>query len=159
MHLLAVCLGNICRSPLAEGLLRREIERRGLNWTVDSAGTAGYHVGNPLDPRSVAEAARHGLDISGQRSRKVTVEDLAEYDVILAMDRSNFRDLQLLASTPRERARIQLLLRFTDLEDAEGPDVFDPYWDDGGFAGVYELLEVAAARAIDRLERSVEGNA
>lgn len=151
MKILAVCLGNICRSPLAEGLLQREADTRGLNWEIASGGTAGYHTGNPPDPRSIAVARKYGLDISKQVSHKVNLQDLDYYDLILAMDRQNYQDLQALATTPEQREKLQLLLDYTNLSENSGPDVFDPYWDDSGFQGVYALLEKAAKRVVDKL--------
>lgn len=151
MKIIAVCLGNICRSPLAEGLLRREAAARGFKWEIASGGTAGYHVGNPPDPRSIAVARTYGLDISQQRSHKVNREDLAHYDLVLAMDRKNYQHLLALAETPEQQAKVQLLLEYTDLSGETGPDVFDPYWDDSGFEGVYQLLERAARKVVDQL--------
>ncbi len=151
MKIIAVCLGNICRSPLAEGLLRRAAAARGFDWEIASGGTAGYHVGNPPDPRSIAIAQTQGLDISQQRSHQVSREDLDYYDLVLAMDRKNYQHLQALAASPEQRAKIQLLLEYTGLAETAGPDVFDPYWDDGGFAGVYQLLEEAARKVVDKL--------
>lgn len=151
MKILAVCLGNICRSPLAEGLLRREIEALGLDWEVASGGTAGYHTGNPPDPRSIAIAQEHGLNISGQRSHHVTVEDLETYDVVFGMDRQNVADLMAKAQTVEQRNKIHLFLDYSGLTQTDGPDVFDPYYDDRAYAGVYELVERAAIRTLQRL--------
>ncbi|MTB50556.1 low molecular weight protein-tyrosine-phosphatase [Lewinella sp. W8] len=149
--ILLVCLGNICRSPLAEGLLRNAAQRKDIDLTISSGGTGGWHVGNPPDPRSQAVAAAHGLDISQQRAHQVSVHDLKQYDLILAMDRNNLRDLKALAQNDAQRQKIHLFLEFAGLEDSDGPDVFDPYWDDSGFAGVYELIARAADRIVDRL--------
>lgn len=151
MKILAVCLGNICRSPLAEGLLRREAEARGLAWEIASGGTAGYHTGNPPDPRSIAVAREHGLDISSQRSHHVAVADLEYYDLILGMDRQNVEDLLARAETEEQRDKVHLFLGFAGLEETDGHDVFDPYYDDDAYAGVYELVERAAAATLERL--------
>ncbi len=151
MKILAVCLGNICRSPLAEGLLSREAEARDLDWEIASGGTAGYHTGNPPDPRSITVAREHGLDISGQRSHRVSVADLEYYDVVLGMDRQNVTDLLARAETEEQRKKIRLFLEFAGLEETDGPDVFDPYYDDGAYAGVYDLVARAAAATIVRL--------
>lgn len=151
MKIIAVCLGNICRSPLAEGLLRREAESRGLNWEVASGGTAGYHTGNPPDPRSVAVAHEHGLDISTQRSHHVTAADLEYYDVVFGMDRQNVADLRARAETEQQREKVHLFLEFAGLEETDGPDVFDPYYDDNAYAGVYELVARAAEATVIRL--------
>lgn len=150
MKILTVCLGNICRSPLAEGLLQRAIERRGLDWTVDSAGTGAYHVGDPPDPRSIAVAKAHDLDIHQQRARRIRTTDLATYDLILAMDRSNYRNILSLTDNPEERAKVQLFLPYAN-PNASITEVPDPYWDDEGFEQVYQLLEHAADQLLDRL--------
>lgn len=151
MKILAVCLGNICRSPLAEGLLRREVEKRGLDWEIASGGTANYHTGNPPDPRSIAVAREHGLDITDQRSHHVSEQDLAYYDLILGMDRQNVADIKARARTQVQREKIHLFLAYAGLLEEEGPDVFDPYYDDRAYAGVYELVARAAERVVDRL--------
>lgn len=152
--ILLVCLGNICRSPLAEGLLRRAVHGRNLDLSVASAGTGAWHVGKPPDPRSQAIAAAHGLDISPQRAHQVSVQDLEDYDLVLAMDRNNLRDLKALAREESQRQKIHLFLEFAGLRAAEGPDVFDPYWDDAGFAGVYDLIARAADRVAERLDQN-----
>jgi len=154
MKILAVCLGNICRSPLAEALLRREIERRELDWEVASGGTANYHEGKPPDPRGQAEARKHGLDTSAQRSHHVTSADLEAYDIVFAMDRQNLEDLHARAVSAEQRAKLHLFLDFTGLTETEGYDVFDPYYDDDAYAGVYAQLERAAVRAVDKLTMS-----
>lgn len=151
MKILAVCLGNICRSPLAEGLLRREVEKRGLDWEVASGGTARYHLGKPPDPRSVAVAEKHGLDIAAQRSHYVTVADLDHYDIVFAMDRQNMTDLKARARTQVQRDKVRLFLDYAGLLTTAGPDVFDPYYDDDAYAGVYEVVERAAIQAVERL--------
>jgi protein-tyrosine phosphatase len=151
MKILAVCLGNICRSPLAEGLLRREAEKRGLDWEISSGGTANYHIGKPPDPRSVAVAQEHKLDITDQRSHQVTADDLEHYDLVLGMDRQNVADLKARARTQVQRDKIHLFLDFASLVEAAGPDVFDPYYDDRAHGGVYELVERAAVAVVERL--------
>lgn len=94
---LFVCLGNICRSPLAEGALRAAAVRAGLDLTVDSAGTGGWHAGDPPDRRAQAAARRHGTDISGLRARQVRPEDFRKFDHVFALDRQNLQDLQAIA--------------------------------------------------------------
>ena len=132
---LFVCLGNICRSPLAEGVFRAELARRGLegSFRVDSCGTGGWHVGEPPDPRSTEVAARHGVDIAGQRSRKLSNDDYAEFDWLVAMDRNNARDI--LARKP-SGATCQVVQFMDHVPSAPGPDVPDPYYGGpGGFGG------------------------
>ena len=142
-----VCLGNICRSPLAQGILERKVQERDLGWSVDSAGTGHWHVGNPPDPRSVAVAAAHGLDLSAQRARQVHWPDLGAFDLVLAMDTANRRDLLRLAETDAEREKVRLILDYV----APGQDrsVPDPYWDDDGFEKVYRMLDEACDRLLD----------
>ncbi len=136
---LALCLGNICRSPIAEGLLRHHAAARGLALTVDSAGTSGHHEGEPPDPRSAEVMRRHGHDISAQRARPLRAEDLERFDLILAMDARNLRDARLLAPTAEARGRVRLLLD-------EGAEVPDPYYGgEEGFERVYALIDAAAA--------------
>ena len=95
--ILFVCLGNICRSPLAEGVLRTVLAEQSKDLAIDSAGTGGWHAGEEPDRRSIAVAAKHGVDISGQRARKVLAQDFTRFDLILGMDRANVRDLKALA--------------------------------------------------------------
>lgn len=152
-RILAVCLGNICRSPLAEALLEKEAERRGLNWEVDSAGTSGWHQGELPDPRSRAVGQRYGLDLTKQRSRKLLPDDLDSFDLILAMDRQNARNIRLLLNGSEPgRAAIEEILTYAGLAEEHGPDVIDPYHDDNGFESVYHLLARAAAVIADRYE-------
>lgn len=124
-RVLFVCLGNICRSPLAEAAFRLEAERRGLAVEVDSAGTGDWHVGEPPDRRAVAVAAAHGVDISHLRARQVRREDFERFDHILALDRDNLAQLRALAP-PGSRARLSLLL--DHVPGREGDPVADPYY-------------------------------
>jgi protein-tyrosine phosphatase len=149
-RVLMVCLGNICRSPTAEGVLRalaaREFPQVALE--VDSAGTANYHVGQPPDRRSVAAARRRGYEISGLRARQVRAADLQEFDFVLAMDRANLAELQGV-SVPGARAHIGLLLEFAD--DRRVDEVPDPYYGSReDFEHVVDLCE-AAARGLLRM--------
>lgn len=146
VRVLMVCLGNICRSPLAEGILASKT--RPENIAVDSAGTAGYHVGNPPDPRSVEVAASHGIDISGQRCRRFSQADFDEFDYIFAMDRENLVHLQELARSPADLEKVSLLLGAAEMPEEEVPDPY--YGGDDGFLHVYRLID----RATDRLLES-----
>ena len=123
--ILFVCLGNICRSPLAEGAFRAEAERLGLEVEVDSAGTGGWHQGEPPDKRAVAAAKRGGVDISTQRARKVTRTDFDRFDLIFALDPDNLADLETLRPAG-SRARLSLLL--DRVPGREGQGVADPYY-------------------------------
>jgi protein-tyrosine phosphatase len=147
IRVLLVCLGNICRSPMADALLRHKARLRGLSDRihVDSAGTGSWHVGEPPDPRTQAVLKAHGVPVVG-RGRTVTVDDFDRFDHILAMDRSNLRHLRNLA--PADRAsRLALVL-----EPVGGGEVPDPYWDDDGFEKVYALLDRALEAWLDRWE-------
>jgi protein-tyrosine phosphatase len=141
---LFVCLGNICRSPTAEGVLRHLAahEAPHLDLEVDSAGTGDYHLGAPPDPRSQRAAMKRGIDIGGLRARQVTEQDFARFDLILAMDRQNLRELQAMRPAG-SRACVKLLLDFApDLATREVPD---PYCRDSqAFEKVLDLAEAAA---------------
>ena len=132
MKILMVCLGNICRSPLAHGILEKLAKEKGLDWQVDSAGTGNWHIGSPPDHRSVAVARRHGLDISRQVCRQFTYRDFSEFDRIYAMD-FDIRDTLLCkAKNEHDRKKISLFL-----PEAEVPD---PYTDDTMFEPVYQMI-------------------
>ena len=137
-NVLMVCLGNICRSPLAEGILKSKVDPDTVY--VDSAGTGGYHIGNPPDPRSIEVARNHGLDIEKQRCRQFSSADFENFDLIYAMDRSNYANIVALASSPTEKDKVKLLLEEVELSTKEVPD---PYWDDDGFEKVYQLIDTA----------------
>ena len=122
---LLVCLGNICRSPLAEAALRREAERLGIELEADSAGTGDWHVGRPPDPRAVQVAAKHGIDISGLRARQVTSGDFQKFDRIVALDAQNLEHLKAMRSSD-SRAELSLLL--DHVEGRAGQAVADPYY-------------------------------
>ncbi len=144
MKILMVCLGNICRSPLAEGIMKKMAEENGLNWEIDSAGTGGYHQGDLPDSRSVEEAAKHGIDITDQRARKFRKNDLQAYDLILAMDQQNYRDI-LMHAQSEEKEKVHLILNFT--HPGENRAVPDPYYG-GGFDHVYNMLHSACANVL-----------
>ena len=124
VSILFVCLGNICRSPLAEAAFRAEAERLGLDVEIDSAGTGGWHAGQPPDPRAQAAARRNGTDISRLRARRVTSEDFHRFDRIVALDRENLADLRAI-QPEGSRARLALLL--DHVRGREGEAVADPY--------------------------------
>jgi len=153
MKILMVCLGNICRSPLAEGIMQHLIDTKGLDWEVDSAGTGSWHIGQPADPRSRATAKKHGLSIDHQRARQFSAKDFEDFDLILAMDQSNYDDITELASTPEQIAKVHKILDYTDQPNKEVPD---PYWDDNGFEAVYTLLEEACNEVVKRYSLSTQ---
>lgn len=133
---LFVCLGNICRSPIAEAALRSAAADAGLSVTVDSAGTAAYHIGKPADSRAVSAARRADLDVTSI-ARQATVDDFADFDLIVAMDRANLRDLQDLAPDAESRERLVLFSHFTDHPETDVPD---PYY--GGADGFDEVVMI-----------------
>lgn len=124
VSVLFVCLGNICRSPLAEAAFRRETERLGMDVEIDSAGTGEWHLGLPPDPRAIAAGQRNGVDIAGLRARLVTPEDFRRFDHIVALDRQNLADLEALRPAD---ATASLSLLLDHVEGREGQPVSDPY--------------------------------
>lgn len=133
---LMVCLGNICRSPLAEGIFRHLSNP--TDFVVDSAGTANYHTGAAPDPRSIAVAAKNGIDISNQKARQLTQDDIVKFDHILVMDQQNFTDALALCNTQEDRHKIELL---TTASGHNASNVPDPYYGNKkGFDTVYELV-------------------
>jgi len=144
---LMVCLGNICRSPLAEGILQSKVDPDKV--LVDSAGTAGYHVGNPPDKRSIAVAQKYGLNIQDQKCRKFSKKDFLEFDHIYVMDRSNFSDVASLASDQKEAAKVKLLLTEVELGLIEVPDPY--YGGDDGFENVYQMINTACEAIAKKL--------
>jgi len=137
---LFVCLGNICRSPLAEGIFQSLVNQAGLSdqFTIDSAGTGNWHIGDPPDPRSIEIARRNGLDISHQHARQVEPADFKRFDIICAMDASNLSTLKARAPTGTS-TNLRLFL------NSPGQDVPDPYFGgEDGFAQVYRMLENGA---------------
>lgn len=153
MRVLFVCMGNICRSPTAEGVFREFVRRHApeLDLEIDSAGTHDYHVGEPPDPRALRAASSRGFDIGGLRARQVHDEDFERFDLILAMDRLNYETLRD-RSPPAFRSRIRLLLDFA--EDAGREEVPDPYYGGAkGFEEVLDLLEEASAGLLAEVRR------
>ena len=142
MKILMVCLGNICRSPLAEGILRSKLN---ANYFIDSAGTGPWHIGKSPDKRSVSVAEKYGIDISTQRARQFSEADFDKFDLIFVMDQSNYSDVLAHAKNDDQRKKVRLIL--------ENRDVPDPYFgEDDGFEEVYRLLEEAADKIAQELE-------
>lgn len=152
ISVLFICLGNICRSPLAEGVFRGLVRETGLEhaFEIDSAGTSDYHEGNPADPRTIEVARRRGVELTS-RSRPVTKDDVDAFDYLIVMDDSNLRDVRRLAASVRPDARI-LRLREFDPEAAGELDVPDPYYGgEAGFVLVQEIVERACAGLLEHL--------
>lgn len=141
MRVQFVCLGNICRSPTAHAVLRAKAI--GLGWQVESAGTGAWHLGHPPDPRAVAEAEARGYPMADLRAEKLAAKDFERFDLILAMDRSNLRDI--LALRPKGGAQVALFLEHTL---GQRRDVPDPYYT-GGFAEVFDMIERGADALIN----------
>ena len=146
MKILMVCLGNICRSPLAEGILQHKAQQKNLGWMVDSAGTGSWHVGSLPDSRSIHKAKEYGLDISKQRGRQFSVSDFDNFDRIYAMDASNYQNILRLARSETDKAKVELILN--EAFPKQNRTVPDPYWGDDGFENVYQLLEAACEQII-----------
>lgn len=144
---LMVCLGNICRSPLAEGVLKSKVDANSV--FVDSAGTAGYHVGKAPDKRSVAVAKKHGLNISNQVCRKLTAQDLDDFDVIFAMDNSNYEHILQLSHSKEQKDKVRLLLSNSAAIEKEVPDPY--YGGENGFEHIYQLINEACNRIAQEL--------
>ncbi|MDB5116849.1 MAG: protein tyrosine phosphatase [Mucilaginibacter sp.] len=128
-----ICLGNICRSPLAEGIMQHLVEQEGLDWEVDSAGTGNWHVGQGPDRRSVRTAREHGIDISQQVCRLFSISDFDTFDYILVMDKSNLANILAFARNDGDIKKVEMLLG-----DKIVPD---PYYDDAQFEPVFKLIE------------------
>ena len=156
ISVLFVCLGNICRSPLAEGVLSHRLEEAGLSDRVyvDSAGTGAWHVGQAPDTRSAAVAEKNGIDLPG-RARRVRLEDFFEFELVLAMDRSNLRDLKDLESGSGSDAAIRLFREFDPEQDGDA-DVPDPYYGGpNGFERVFEMVDRTCTALVDHLRRQL----
>lgn len=141
MKVLMVCLGNICRSPLAEGILKHKVTQQGLDWEIDSAGTGAYHVGELPDVRSIAVAKKYGIDLTSQRARQFEVADFDNFDRIYVMDASNYRNVVHLARNEADRTKVELIRNVVRPDWNE--QVPDPYWNDNGFEEVFQMLDEA----------------
>jgi protein-tyrosine phosphatase len=138
--ILMVCLGNICRSPLAEGILRAKLLSD--SFLVDSAGTGNWHIGHPPDSRSIAIASKKGLDISNLKGRQFSNKDFMDFDLIYAMDNQNYKDIVALATNHVDKLKVKLILN--EIFPGENVDVPDPYFGlENGFEKVYTMLDEA----------------
>ncbi len=140
--ILFVCLGNICRSPLAEGIALHLVKKYNLNFTIDSAGTAHYHIGEAPDPRTIKNAKLHGIDLSTLIARQFTAADFNNFDIIFVMDKNNLKNIFDLASTPQQKNKVDLFLN--TLYPNQNLEVPDPYHEDEKkFEEVFQLLNKA----------------
>lgn len=145
-----VCLGNICRSPMAEGIFRNKLEEAGLDVEVDSAGTANYHVGEQPDYRAIENMASHGIDIRGLRGRQFRQEDYDHFDQIYTMDSSNHQNVLRLARNDEDRAKVKMFLN--ELSPGSDASVPDPWYGRAdGFEDVFQMLSKTSDKVIDRL--------
>jgi len=148
--ILMVCLGNICRSPLAEGILKAKTNH--LDVVVDSAGTAAYHVGEQPDIRSIEIANKYGIDLTSQRARQFSVNDFDKFDKIYAMDSSNYANIISLARDEKDRNKVDVILNESNPKSFQS--VPDPYYGgENGFQDVYEMLEDACDIITQKLEK------
>lgn len=148
-----VCLGNICRSPMADGLLRKKVAELDLDVIVDSAGTSGLHAGEKPDPRMRATALSMGVDIDMLRSRKFTQADFDEFDLIYAMDASNYNNILSLARTESDKQKVLLILN--ELQPGKNLQVPDPYYGgEQGFVDVFNMLDAATDKIVEKIKRN-----
>ena len=147
MKILMVCLGNICRSPLAHGILKQKVKDKQLNWVVESAGTGDWHIGEAPDRRAITIARKYGVDISGQRARHFQPAFFNEYDLIFVMDRQNFADVCAQADNKEDLEKVKLFL--------EDDIVPDPYFDDNLFDPVFQMIDKRCTEVIAKVSPSL----
>ena len=153
MKILMVCLGNICRSPIADGLLRQKVNQHQLDVKVDSAGTISMHAGSAPDSRMIATAKNRGTDISFLKARQFTAADFEQFDVIFAMDKNNKRDILSLAKNAEDKQKVYLLL--SEISDQEEANVPDPYYGTSkDFEHVYDLVDKATNTIIQKIKNN-----
>jgi protein-tyrosine phosphatase len=151
MKILMVCLGNICRSPLAEGILKHKAAKQGLKIIIDSAGTSNYHIDDMPDKRSIAIAEKYGIDISSQLGRQFSRKDFDEFDFIYAMDKNNLKDILNLARNKTDKQKVDLILNCS--KPGEDLSVPDPYY--GGekdFENIYTMLDEACDAILNQIK-------
>lgn len=151
-----VCLGNICRSPLAAGILQHKADEAGLVWEVDSAGTSTYHIGEPPHRLSRKVALQHGIDISNQRGSQFVKEDMIRFDRIYAMDADNYADIKRMSRDLWDAAKTDLILN--ELQPGTNREVPDPwYGDERDFEAVYQMLDEACGVVVEKFGRGGNG--
>ena len=142
MKILMVCLGNICRSPMAQGILEHKVAENGLNVSVDSAGTSDYHVGEAPDHRAIKKSSEYGIDISHYRGRQINADDFKIFDRILVMDASNYENTLLVSEDDDDKKKVEMILNLSNPNS--NMSVPDPYFgEEDGFENVYQLLDAA----------------
>jgi protein-tyrosine phosphatase len=151
MRILMVCLGNICRSPLAEGILRKKAEEHSLQLIIDSAGTSHFHIGENPDNRTIKNALKNGVDVSTLVARQFSTKDFEEFDIIYTMDHSNYTNVIALANYDEHVNKVRLILN--ELHPEKNMPVPDPYFGgEEGFQQVFELLDAACDRIIEKIK-------
>jgi len=154
-NILMVCLGNICRSPLAEGILRKKSEQKKLNIHIDSAGTSNYHIGQHPDNRTIANAKKNGVDVSQLIGRQFTVADFDNFDTIFVMDSSNYADVISLARNDSDKQKVELILN--RIYPNSNMAVPDPYFGgEQGFENVFILLDNACKIISESLKKQIQ---
>jgi protein-tyrosine phosphatase len=153
MHkILMVCLGNICRSPLAAGILDHKMRKYGIQAVVHSAGTANYHVGQTADKRSIETARKHDIDITQHTGRQFQSDDFDAYDTIYAMDRDNYRNILAKARSDKDKAKVKLLMN--EVLPHQNIEVPDPYYGGAeGFENVYRMINMASDEIINKIKK------
>jgi protein-tyrosine phosphatase len=147
MKVLMVCLGNICRSPLAQGILENKVRKKGLDWMVDSVGTGGGHIGMGPDDRSLQIALKHGIDISTQEARRIRYRDIKEFDLIYCMDSNNYVNVRDMCHTLEEESKVKLIMDESD--PGKKMEVPDPYYGgNSGFEKIFQMLDRACDAVI-----------
>jgi protein-tyrosine phosphatase len=153
MKILMVCLGNICRSPLAEGVLKHIAKQNNIDLTVDSCGTAAYHIDSKPDLRSIAVAKKYGINISDLKGRQFDLQDFNRFHRIYTMDRINYSDILKLAIREEDKAKVRMMLETLD----GNLEVTDPYYGgDEGFETVYKMLETACTNIVNEIKANNE---
>jgi len=151
MKILMVCLGNICRSPMAQGILENKAAEKGIDITVDSAGTSDYHIDQEPDHRAIAKSKEYGINISHYRGRQIDVSDFKTFDRILVMDASNYENTLLVAESDDDKSKVEMILNLSNPNS--NMSVLDPYFGgEEGFENVYRLLDSACDVLIEQIE-------
>ena len=154
MRILIVCLGNICRSPIAEGILRHKVKQHGLDWTVESAGTESYHIGETPHRSSQKVCMEHGIDISWFRARKFTADAFAEYDKIYAMAADVYREIKHIGGKAADMSKVDYFLN--ELHSGKNESVPDPYYGtEAGFKQVYEMINKTCDAIIKKYRKDI----
>ncbi len=150
MNILMVCLGNICRSPLAHGLLREKIKINNINASVDSAGTSNYHIGEPPDYRMIMTAKANNISIEDLKARQFSTKDFNDFDLIYVMDKNNYDNVILLAENKEQKEKVKMILN--EINQGVNHNVPDPYYGgDRGFDEVFSMLDLATDKIINNL--------